>query len=85
MREEKLSYKETTRRFDVSSHTRIMDWERIYLEEGPESGAIERYGRGSKGRPPKQLPKDTEEGSCIKYQGPLWECRRCLCSAADVS
>ena len=61
MREEKLSYKETTRRFDVSSHTRIMDWERIYLEEGPESGAIERYGRGSKGRPPKQLPKDTEE------------------------
>ena len=28
-------------------------WERIYLEEGPEGLAIERRGRGSKGRPPK--------------------------------
>ena len=31
MMEEKLSYRETVRRFDVSSDTRIKDWERIYL------------------------------------------------------
>ncbi len=33
---EHLSYTETPRRFEVSSHRRIQDWERIYLEEGPE-------------------------------------------------
>ena len=59
MQKEKLSYKETARQFDVSSHTRIMDWERIYLSEGPEAFAVERRGRGSKGR--KQLPKAAEE------------------------
>ena len=48
--QEKLSYKETARQFDVSSHTRIMDWERIYLSEGPEAFAVERRGRSSKGR-----------------------------------
>ena len=32
-----------------------------YLEEGPEGFAIERRGRGSRGRPPKKLPKDVEE------------------------
>ena len=35
MQKEKLSYRETARRFDVSSDTRIRDWERIYLTEGP--------------------------------------------------
>ena len=59
MQKEKLSYKETARQFDVSSHTRIMDWERIYLSEGPEAFAVERRGRSSKGR--KQLPKAAEE------------------------
>ena len=34
---------------------------RIYLTEGPEGFAIERRGRGSKERPPKQLPKGVEE------------------------
>ena len=51
MLEEKLSYRETARRFDVGDHHRIQDWERIYLTEGPEGFAVERRGRGSRGRP----------------------------------
>ena len=50
MQEEKMSYSETCRRFDVNSRDRIKSWERIYLEEGPEGFAIERRGRSSKGR-----------------------------------
>ena len=49
MQQEQLSYSETARRFEVNSHRRIQDWERIYLTEGPEGLAIERRGRGSKG------------------------------------
>ena len=49
MQEEKLSYSETCRRFEVNSRDRIKSWERIYLEEGPEGFAVERRGRGSKG------------------------------------
>ena len=60
MLDEKLSYRETARRFEVSCAHRIQDWERIYLTEGPEGLAVERRGRGSKGRP-KQLPKAVEE------------------------
>ena len=33
MQKEKLSCKETARRFGVGGHTRITDWERIYLSE----------------------------------------------------
>ena len=47
MMKEKLSYRETARRFDVSSDTRIKDWERIYLTEGGDGFAVERRGRGS--------------------------------------
>ena len=43
MMKEDLSYNETARRFGVSGHTRITDWERIYLTEGlkvsPSNGA----------------------------------------------
>ena len=39
MQEEKLSYSETCRRFEVNSRDRIKSWERIYLEEGPEGFA----------------------------------------------
>ena len=60
MMAEKLSYRETARRLEVSSGIRIKDWERIYLTEGSEGFAVERRGRGSKGRP-KQLPKAVEE------------------------
>ena len=61
MQEEKLSYSETCRRFEVNSRDQIKSWERIYLEEGPEGLTVERRGRSSKGRPPKQLPKQVEE------------------------
>ena len=68
MQQEQLSYSETARRFEVNSHRRIQDWERIYLTEGPEGFAIERRGRESKGRPPKHLPKDVEEDLLAEVQ-----------------
>ena len=68
MRKEKLSYCETTRQFEISDHKRVAAWERIYLTEGPEGFAIERRGRGSKSRPPKQLPKGLEEDLLAEVQ-----------------
>ena len=68
MQQEKLSYRETARQFEISDHRRLQDWERIYLTEGPEGFAIERRGRGSKGRPPKHLPKDVEEDLLAEVQ-----------------
>ena len=61
MQKEKMSYRETARQFEISDDKRVAVWERIYLEEGPEGFAIERQGLSSKGRPPKQLPKEVEE------------------------
>ena len=60
MQEEKLSYSETCRRFEVNSRDQIKSWERIYLEEGPEGLSVERRGRSSTGRS-KKLPKEVEE------------------------
>ena len=68
MQQEQLSYSETARRFEVNSHRRIQDWERIYLTEGPERFAIERRGRRSKDRPPKQLPKEVKEDLLAEVQ-----------------
>lgn len=59
MMEEKLSYAETSERFDVY-RKRIADWERIYLTYGAEGLHLERRGRGGKGAPPK-IPKSVEE------------------------
>ena len=57
------------RRFEVNSQrSNSESWERIYLEEGPEGFAIERRGRSSKGRPPKQLPKQVEEDLLAEVQ-----------------
>ena len=67
MQEEKLSYSETCRRFEVNSRDRIKSWERIYLEEEPDGFAIERRGRGSTGRP-KKLPKEVEEDLLAEVQ-----------------
>ena len=73
MRAERLSYRETERRFGIKSHSRIPAWERIYLEEGPEGLNIERRGRASaasgtqKGRPPK-LEKQVEEDLIAENQ-----------------
>ena len=68
MQQEKLSYRETARQFEISDHHRLQDWERIYLTEGSEGFAIERRGRESKGRPPKHLPKDVEEDLLAEVQ-----------------
>lgn len=38
------------------------------MEEGPEGLAIERRGRSSKGRPPKQLSKRVEEDLLAEVQ-----------------
>ena len=61
MQQEKLSYRETARQFEINDDKRVAAWERIYLTEGPEGFSIERRGRGSKGRPSKQLSKEVEE------------------------
>ena len=62
----KLGYSETAERFEIR-HKRVQDWERIYLEEGPEGLAIEHRGRGSTGRP-KKLPKAVEEDLLAEVQ-----------------
>ena len=73
MQQERLSYKEAAREFEVSSDTVVAKWERIYLEEGPEGLYIERRGRASavsgakKGRPPK-LEKKVEEDLIAEVQ-----------------
>lgn len=67
MQEEKLGYRETARRFEISDHHLIRDWERIYLTEGSEGFAVERRGRSSAGRPPK-LSKEVEEDLLAEVQ-----------------
>ena len=67
MKEEHLGYRETAERFGIY-HKRVMDWERIYLEEGPEGLYIERRGRSSKGRPPKKLKPEVEEDLLAEVQ-----------------
>ena len=66
MRKENLSYREAERQFELPDHRAAM-WERIYLTEGPEGFAIERRGRGSKGRPAK-LPTKVEEDLLAENQ-----------------
>ena len=58
MKKEHLSIYATMQEFGINDHKIIERWERIYLEEGPEGLAIERRGRSSKGRPPKQVEED---------------------------
>ena len=66
MQEEELGYQETAERFGIR-HKRVQDWERIYLEEGPEGFRIERRGRGNSGQP-KKLPKEVEEDLLAEVQ-----------------
>ena len=68
MEKEHLSIHATMQEFGINDHKIIERWERIYLEEGPEGLAIERRGRSSKGRPPKQLPKQVEENLLAEVQ-----------------
>ena len=58
MKKEHLSIYATMQEFGINDHKIIERWERIYLEEGPEGLAIERRGRSSKERPPKQVEED---------------------------
>ena len=69
MMREKLSYREIERIYELP-HRRAAEWERIYLEEGPEGLYVERRGRGSKGggRPPKQLKPEVEEDLIAELQ-----------------
>ena len=67
MMEEKLSYREAARRYEISDDKRVKDWERIYLTEGPEGFSVERRGRKSTGRPCK-LPKEVEEDLLAEVQ-----------------
>ena len=65
---ENLSIRAAVQEFGINDHKIIERWERIYLEEGPEGLAIERRGRSSKDRPPKQLPKQVEEDLLAEVQ-----------------
>ena len=68
MEKEHLSIYAAMQEFGINDHKIKARWERIYLEEGPEGLAIERRGRSSKGRPPKQLPKQVEEDLLAEVQ-----------------
>ncbi len=68
MHNERLSYKETARQFDIpQGHKTVAKWERIYLEEGKDGLYVERRGRKSIGRPPK-LKKEVEEDLTSEVQ-----------------
>ena len=67
MQKERLSYNEASRMFEINSHERVKQWERIYLEEGKEGFNIERRGRKATGRPAK-LKKEVEEDLIAEVQ-----------------
>ncbi len=77
MRENRLSYRETVRKYwqtlsraeeDLYKET-VKRWERIYLEEGAAGFMVERRGRGSKGRPKKKpLDKEVENDLIAENQ-----------------
>lgn len=68
MREKGLSYREIARQYEIRGAHSVADWERIYLEEGPDGLFIERRGRGSKGWPPKKLKLEVEEDLLAEVQ-----------------
>ena len=53
MRENRLSYRETERKYSLFKMS-VKRWERIYLEEGAAGRMTERRGRKSTGRPRKK-------------------------------
>jgi len=69
----KLSYNETARKYEITDCGIIQRWERIYLEEGAEGLYKERRGRAikqegtQKGRPPK-FEKTKEEDLIAEVQ-----------------
>ena len=79
MREHRLSYHETVRKYELGNdktggaRNMLQRWERIFLEEGAEGLMKERRGRACsasgtrKGRPPK-LDKKVEEDLIAENQ-----------------
>jgi len=79
MREHRLGYRETARKYDLviqseaSAASMLQRWERIYLEEGAEGLMKERRGKSvpaegkKRGRPPK-LDKQVEEDLIAENQ-----------------
>lgn len=73
MRDNNLGYNETMRKYKITAKEAISQWERIYLEEGPEGLYVERRGRGSKigasniGRP-RKMDKKVEEDLIAEVQ-----------------
>jgi transposase-like protein len=73
MREHRLGYVETARKYDIPNYRVIQRWERIFLEEGAEGLMKERRGRAcaasgtKKGRPPK-LDQKVEEDLIAENQ-----------------
>ena len=63
MREHRLGYLETARKYDVPNYRVIQRWERIFLEEGADGLMKERRGKAgaAKGRTPKLDPQVTED------------------------
>ena len=73
MREHRLSYSETVRKYNLgktetgNAREKLKRWERIFLEEGAEGLMKERRGKANsasgtrKGRPPKLDPKVEED------------------------
>ena len=63
MREHRLGYLETARKYDVPNYRVIQRWERIFLEEGADGLMKERRGKAgtAKSRKPKLDPQVTED------------------------
>jgi transposase-like protein len=68
IRKNYLSYKEAMRKYGIKGKMSIQQWERIYLEEGAAGLYVERRGRGSIGRPTKQIHKEVEEDLIAENQ-----------------
>jgi len=73
MQENKLSYSDIMRKYEISSYSVVARWERIYLEEGAAGLHVERRGRANitegvqKGRKPK-LDKQVEKDLIAENQ-----------------
>jgi transposase len=70
MRHEHLSHREAAQRFEIKGKDMIANWERIYLEEGPEGLYRDRRGRAGgakRGRKPN-LDKKVEEDLIAENQ-----------------
>lgn len=61
MQANKLSLRQTAAKYNLSDHSVVAKWERIYLEEGPQGLFHKRRGRSKSGWPPKLDKKLAED------------------------